>query len=199
MYHFCGFHTFSVQLEAGKQKSVQLEAGPTPMIEWTQEALLRRFGLPADWMPATSAEFDDFDARCIDLLREPANVSGFKEVYACLGDKPWQAKVYVGPGRQRHLGSFATELEAAKAIYWWRVSGDKLNSPKKDRNKRGEGRRKRDRRKGAGRLPSLAFTSVLICCACLLAHRSHFAAQDCRDDKVKDAAPRPSAAHWDPV
>jgi hypothetical protein len=95
MYHFCGFHTFSVQLEAGKQKSVQLEAGPTPMIEWTQEALLRRFGLPADWMPATSAEFDDFDARCIDLLREPANVSGFKEVYACLGDKPWQAKVYV--------------------------------------------------------------------------------------------------------
>ena len=46
------------------------------MIEWTQEALLRRFGLPADWMPATSAEFDDFDARCIDLLREPANVSG---------------------------------------------------------------------------------------------------------------------------
>ena len=100
---------------------------------------------------------------------------------------PGQAKVYVGPGRQRHLGSFATELEAAKAIYWWRVSGDKLNSPKKDRNKRGEGRRKRDRRKGAGRLPSLAFTSVLICCACLLAHRSHFAAQDCcRDDKVKD-------------
>ena len=126
-------------------------------------------------------------------------MSGFKEVYACLGDKPWQAKVYVGPGRQRHLGSFATELEAAKAIYLWRVSGDKLNSPKKDRNKRGEGRRKRDRRKGAGRLPSLAFTSVLICCACLLAHRSHFAAQDCRDDKVKDAAPRPSAAHWDPV
>ena len=101
------------------------------MIEWTQEALLRCFGLPADWMPATSAEFDDFDARCIDLLREPANVSGFKEVYACLGDKPWQAKVYVGPGRQRHLGSFATELEAAKAIYWWRVSGDKLNSPKR--------------------------------------------------------------------
>ena len=117
MYHFCGFHTFSAELEAGNKPAAELEAGPIPMIEWTQEALLRRFGLPADWMPATSAEFDDFDARCIDLLREPANVSGFKEVYACLGDKPWQAKVYVGPGRQRHLGSFATELEAAKAIY----------------------------------------------------------------------------------
>ena len=47
-------------------------------------------------MPATLAELEDFDARCIDLLREPANVSGFKEVYACLGDKPWQAKVEVG-------------------------------------------------------------------------------------------------------
>ena len=167
------------------------------MLEWTQEALLRRFGMPADWVPATAADLDAFEAKCIDLLRDPANKSGFKEVYPCKSTKPWQAKVYIGPKKQRQLGRFDTELEAAKAIIWWRINGEKLKSPKKERNKRGEGRRKRDRRKGAGRLPSLAFTSVLICCACFLAHRSHFAAQDCRDDK--DAAPRPSAAHWDPV
>jgi hypothetical protein len=126
------------------------------MIEWTQEALLRRFGLPADWVPATPADIEGFEARCIDLIRDPANKSGIKEVYPCLGTKkPWQAKVYVGPGKQRQLGLFGTPLEAAKAIVWWRISGDKLKSPKKERNKRGEGRQKRDRRKGACRLPSL--------------------------------------------
>ena len=109
----------------------------------------------------------------------------------------WEASggVLRGPGRPQKA---TVLLEDSMGT---RVNGfiSALALPKKDRNKRGEGRRKRDRRKGAGRLPSLAFTSVLICCACLLAHRSHFAAQDCRDDKVKDAAPRPSAAHWDPV
>ena len=127
---------------------------PTIMVEWTQEALLRRFGLPADWVPATPVDLEAFEARCVDLLRDPANKSGFKEVYPCMGKKPWQAKVYVGPKKQRQLGRFNTPLEAAMAIVWWRTSGDKLMSPKKDRNKRGEGRRKRDRRKGVCRLPS---------------------------------------------
>jgi hypothetical protein len=106
-------------------------------------------------VPATPADIEGFEARCIDLIRDPANKSGIKEVYPCLGKKPWQAKVYVGPGKQRQLGLFGTPLEAAKAIVWWRISGDKLKSPKKERNKRGEGRQKRDRRKGACRLPSL--------------------------------------------
>ena len=48
------------------------------MLEWTQEALLRRFGLPADWVPATPADSEDFESRCVDLLRDPANKSGFK-------------------------------------------------------------------------------------------------------------------------
>jgi hypothetical protein len=137
---------------------------PQPVMqEWTQEALLRRFGLPADWVPATPADLEAFEARCVDLLCDPANKSGFKEVYPCKGKKPWQAKVYVGPKKQRQLGRFNTPLEAAMAIVWWRTSGDKLMSPKKDRNKRGEGRRKRDRRKGVCRLPS-PFTPVLTCC-----------------------------------
>ena len=68
---------------------------PQPVMqEWKQEALLRRFGLPADWVPATPADLEDFESRCVDLLRDPANRSGFKEVYPCLGTKPWQAKVY---------------------------------------------------------------------------------------------------------
>ena len=84
------------------------------MLEWTQEALLCRFGLPADWVPATPADSEDFESRCVDLLRDPANKSGFKEVYPCQGEKPWQAKVYVGPGKQRQLGRFGTEL----AVSW---------------------------------------------------------------------------------
>jgi len=64
------------------------------------EALLRRFGLPANWVPATPADLEAFETRCIDLIRDPANKSGIKEVYPCLGEKPWQAKVYVGPGKQ---------------------------------------------------------------------------------------------------
>ena len=39
-----------------------------------------------------------------------------------MGTKPWQAKVYVGPTRQRQLGRFDTELEAAKAIVWLRIT-----------------------------------------------------------------------------
>ena len=37
--------------------------------------------------------------------------------------------------KQRQLGRFDTELETAKAVVWWRISGDKLKSPKKERNK----------------------------------------------------------------
>ena len=106
-------------------------------MEWTQEALLHRFGMPADWVLATLADIKAFEARCVDSLRDPSNKSGFKEVHPCLGTKLWQAKVYVGPGKQRQLGRFDTELEAAKAIVQWHINGDKLKSPKKDRNKRG--------------------------------------------------------------
>ena len=165
------------------------------MLEWTQEALLHRFGMPADWVPATPANLEDFEARCVDLLRDQVNRSGFKEVYPCLGTKPWQAKVYVGPGKQRQLGRFSTELAAAKAIVWWRINGDKLKSPKKDRNKRGEGRRKRDRRKGVCRLPSLPSLCADLLRR-LLARRSCYAAQDCGDEK--DAPPCCATACWDP-
>lgn len=50
------------------------------MLEWTQEALLRRFGLPADWVPATPADLEDFESKCVDLLRDPANRSGFLQL-----------------------------------------------------------------------------------------------------------------------
>jgi hypothetical protein len=123
------------------------------MVEWTQEALLRRFGMPADWVPPTWAEKVAFWDRCVDLMREPANKSGFSEVYPAAGNNPWQAKPYVGPEKQRHLGTFSTALKAAEAIVAWRLSGEKLKSPKKYRNKRGEGRRKRDRRKGVSSPP----------------------------------------------
>ena len=149
------------------------------MLEWSQEALLRRFSMPADWVPATAADSDAFEARCVDLLRDPANNSGFKEVYPCKGTKPWQAKVYVGPKKQRQLGRFNTELEAAKAIVWWWISGDKLKSPKKERNKRGEGRRKRDRRKGACCLSSeVASPAHMTNAARLHARRSFSSSQD---------------------
>jgi hypothetical protein len=123
------------------------------MVEWTQEALLRRFGMLADWVPPTWAEKVAFWDRCVDLMREPANKSGFSEVYPAAGNNPWQAKPYVGPEKQRHLGTFSTALKAAEAIVAWRLSGEKLKSPKKYRNKRGEGRRKRDRRKGVSSPP----------------------------------------------
>ena len=124
------------------------------MVEWTQAGLLRHFGLPADYEPPTQADKEAFWDRCIDLMREPANKSSFSEVYPAAGKNPWQAKPYVGPKKQRHLGTFATALEAAEAILSWRLSGEKLKSPKKERNQRGEGRRKRDRRKGTCCLPS---------------------------------------------
>ena len=117
------------------------------MLEWTHEALLCRFGMPADWVASTPADLAAFEARCIDLMRDPANRSGFKEVHRRKDEK------------QHQLGRFDTELEAAKVILWWRISGDKLKSPKKGRNKRGEGRRKTDRRKGACRL--LSFPSLM--------------------------------------
>lgn len=82
------------------------------MVEWTLAGLLRHFGLPADYEPPTGAEKQAFwDHRCIDLMREPVNNSGFIEVYPVLGKKPWQAKPYVGPTKQQHLGTFATALD----------------------------------------------------------------------------------------
>jgi hypothetical protein len=117
-------------------------------VEWTQAALLSRLDLPAEWVPSSEADMQWFETQCIDLLRVSGSKSGFWCVYPAAGANPWQAKPYVGPGKQRHLGTFATALDAAKALFWWLVRGEKLPSPKKERNKRGEGRRIRIRRKG---------------------------------------------------
>ena len=83
--------------------------------------------------------------------------SGYRDVYkGASAVKPWQAKPYLRPKVQRNLGSFATPEEAAKTVIVWMYGGMPTPpTPKKERNKRGEGRRKRDRRShGEGACPA---------------------------------------------
>ena len=108
--------------------------------------------MAADYVPQTQAEEDDFVERAIDLLRAPTH-SGYREVYVSPTAGRWQAKPYVGPGKQRNLGTFPTAREAAAAVFWFRqgkAAGTLLpiKSPDKERNRRGQGRKPRDRRKG---------------------------------------------------
>ena len=116
---------------------------PTRLMEpWSPAWINHQLGLPADWWPP-AGEFDAFEAKAIDLLRTSGTKSGFLEVYAS-GER-WQAKPYVSPGTQRHLGSFSSAREAARKILYWRLGIEQLPPSPKPRNKRGAGRKQRSR------------------------------------------------------
>jgi hypothetical protein len=102
--------------------------------------LLARLGHPADYWPTTGAETTAILEAMVDLLRDDATRSGYKEVYA-VGGK-WQAKVYVGPGKQRNLGSFNHPRDAAGRVLD-HILGEPLPPSPKPRNKRGAGRKPR--------------------------------------------------------
>jgi hypothetical protein len=99
-------------------------------------------GLPP---PETSMEETSMEA-LLAALKEN-NQSGVKYVYT--SGKRFQAKPYIRPGVQRGLGTFDTAREAAEHILRVCYEDEPLPpTPTKDRAKRGEGPRKRIRRKG---------------------------------------------------
>ena len=120
------------------------------------EALLEALGVP--W-PETEAEVTAVEERAIDMLKTDSK-SGYLYVLPVKSSSnPWQAKPYIKPKVQRSLGSFPTARDAARCVVHW-VLGiyPTPPSPHTDRNRRGEGRRKRDRSnhgKGALVLPHL--------------------------------------------
>ena len=119
-----------------------------PVNDWSSAGLLRHLGYPPDYVPPTEAEEWSIYERCIDLLRVSGYDEKYKWVYKVGG--AWQAKPYVRPKTQRHLGDFATPREAAAEVLSFKMGDRPLPpSPSKDRNKRGTGRKPRDRRKGA--------------------------------------------------
>ena len=59
--------------------------------------------------------------------------------------KPWQAKPYIRPKVQRSLGSFYTVEEAAVAVVHWSLGILPTPPSPPGRNRRGEGRRPRER------------------------------------------------------
>tara|TARA_B110000046_G_C12758082_1_gene299645 strand:- start:228 stop:620 length:393 start_codon:yes stop_codon:yes gene_type:complete len=124
------------------------------MGRFSKEELLSKVGLPP---PQTPEEILEVLERGIVLLK-CSSKSGYQYVFP-VGSKenPWQAKPYIRPGVQRSLGSFATAEEAATRVLLWMI-GDIPDppTPSKDRNKHGQGRKKRDRRKVPG-------ASVLVC------------------------------------
>ena len=105
----------------------------------------------------------------IDLLKTD-NASGYHSVFKVASNtKPWQAKVYLRPKTQRNLGSFATRDAAARQVIKWMFKIIPIPpSPLQDRNARGAGRKKRDRRKGE-LCPVPALPS---CCLALLTAQS---------------------------
>jgi len=106
-----------------------------------------RLHIPPDFCPTTEEE-------CSYLLRDATqllktnNKSGYLHVFPVKSRwKPWQAKPYVRPKVQRSLGSFYTPEEAAEAVVHWSLGLLPTPPTPPGRNRRGEGRRPRDRRK----------------------------------------------------
>ena len=128
----------------------------------TPADLLARVGMPE---PTNDAESEAVLKRAIEVLLKNDNISGYGGVLPSASKKnPWQAKPYCKEKkRYLNLGSYETPEEAAKIIVIWMHGGTPTPpTPKKDRNSRGMGRRKRDRSshgKGACLL-SYPYTSV---------------------------------------
>lgn len=118
------------------------------------DGLLRRLGLFCESKEEAEAQ--------LNLLLDPEKgpellktKTGYRMVQLTSAKTPaWQAKVYLGPGKQRGLGSFPTPKEAAHMVCLFvaeQVLGKPLPpSPCKDRAKRGEGPRPHKPRKPRG-------------------------------------------------
>ena len=78
-------------------------------------------------------------------LLKTNNSSGYSHVFPVKGRKPWQAKPYIRPKVQRSLGSFHTAEEAAEAVVAHALGLLPTPPTPPGRNRRGEGRRPRDR------------------------------------------------------
>ena len=118
------------------------------------DGLLRRLGLFCESKEGAEAQFN--------LLLDPdkgpellKTRTGYRMVQPTASKIPaWQAKVYLGPGVQRGLGSFSTDKLAAQQVCGFiadMILGKPLPpSPSKGRAKRGEGPRPHKPRKPRG-------------------------------------------------
>ena len=101
--------------------------------------------IPPDWYPETEEECELILEEAIVLLKTD-NKSGYQHVYPVKSSsKPWQAKPYIRPKVQRSLGSFYTVEEAAVAVVHWSLGILPTPPSPPGRNRRGEGRRPRER------------------------------------------------------
>ena len=135
----------------------------SPKLPRSREELVSRVGVP---MPTTEAEAAAVLSQGISLLRSSSK-SGFQYVLPTASPAlPWQAKPYIRPGVQRDLGSFPTKEGAAEAVLLWLIGVKPTPpTPPRGRNKRGEGKRPRDRRKpGAPCLPH-SYPSLTVPCS----------------------------------
>ena len=99
-----------------------------------------------DYCPTTEAECSSILRQAVVLLKTN-NSSGYSHVFPVKGQKPLQAKPYIRPKVQRSLGSFHTAEEAAMAVVSHALGILPTPPTPPARNRRGEGRRPRDRRK----------------------------------------------------
>ena len=86
-------------------------------------------------------------------LLKTNNSSGYLHVFPVKSRwKPWQAKPYIRPKVQRSLGSFHSAEEAAEAVVAHALGLLPTPPTPPGRNRRGEGRRPRDRSNSSGQL-----------------------------------------------
>ena len=141
----------NLHLSSNRPSPLPTRHPPTPArtppamqrLDWSNDGVLRRIGKPPGWFAEPgSAESDAAWEQCIDLLKANTD-SGYHEVYI-VGEK-YQAKVYVSPGVQRNLGSFALARKAAEKVLQYRTGQEQLPQSPATRRKRGEGRMPRYR------------------------------------------------------
>ena len=129
-------------------------AHPPVMPRWQLEDVNRWLGKPPDWVPATEEEENEFHEKAIDLLRASDTKSGYKEVYWADGERPWQAKPYVRPGKQKSLGRFSSPRAAAEQVLQFSLGYvPEPPTPAKERRQRGTGRKPRERRRAVRESP----------------------------------------------
>ena len=119
----------------------------------THEKLLEKLGMP---LPTCDEEKAEAMERGVDLLlKTTQNKTGFKEVYPVKSaTHPFQAKLYIRSGVQRQIAVCKTAREAAKQVLGWMLGEIDDPPTPPPRNKKGLGRRPRDRRKIPGVFPA---------------------------------------------
>ena len=117
------------------------------MLLLSKEELLARLNL----LPPTNAdELSIIIQRAMDeVLKTPKNKTGYHHVDTTTSKK-FQARPYINGKGYRNLGTFETVEEAAKRVILAMLGENPIPPTPKERNKRGEGRRQRDRRKVPG-------------------------------------------------